>query len=116
MNETASDDEPLWAAIADPMRRRLLDLLSVGQSTASELAREVPISRQAVMKHLAVLERVGLVAGRRSGRELVWTIDAARLDVAASTMARVATEWDRRLSRIKLLAEAKRDVANRKQP
>ncbi len=69
--KTQADDE-LWSAIADPSRRRVLDLLvSNGDVSASWLACHVPFSRQAVSKHLAVLEQAGLVS-REQGREVLY--------------------------------------------
>ena len=70
------------------------------------LAAQVSFSRQAVTKHLAVLERAGLVTARREGREVRYRVDTARLDVATREMARVARDWDRRLDAIKRVAEA----------
>jgi len=100
-------DDGLWAAIADPSRRRVLDLLvQQGEATASSLAGQVPFTRQAVSKHLVVLEEVGLVGRRKHGREVLFRVDADRLDDAARAMADVAREWDRRLASIKRLAEA----------
>ncbi len=104
---TVQADDELWSAIADPSRRRVLDLLvSHGPASASGLAGRVPFSRQAVAKHLVVLERAGLVSRRKQGREVLYQVDAARLDQAARTMAQLAAQWDRRLAAIKRLAEA----------
>jgi DNA-binding transcriptional ArsR family regulator len=101
-----ADDDELWAAIAEPMRRRLLDvMLERGEATATALAEELPVTRQAVAKHLAVLERAGLVSGARRGREMVYGVQPERLDAATSAMSRVAARWDRRLDRIKRIAE-----------
>lgn len=103
---TAPDDE-LWSAIAEPSRRRVLDLIvHRGDATASWLAAQVPFSRQAVSKHLAVLEQAGLVTRRREGREVRYRVDPVRLDQATRAMSRQAGEWDRRLDAIKRLAEA----------
>ena len=100
-------DDNLWSAIADPSRRRVLDLLvREGEASASRLAGQVPFSRQAVCKHLVVLEEAGLVSRRKQGREVLYLVDAARLDQAARAMAEVAREWDGRLTTIKRLAEA----------
>jgi DNA-binding transcriptional ArsR family regulator len=104
---TAPADDELWSAIADPSRRRVLDLLvSNGAVSASGLARRVPFSRQAVAKHLAVLEEAGLVSRRKQGREVLYQVNAGRLDQAARAMAGLAARWDRRLAAIKALAEA----------
>jgi DNA-binding transcriptional ArsR family regulator len=105
----ADIDDDLWSAIGDPSRRRVLDLLvHGGDATPSKLAAEVPFSRQAVSKHLSVLEHVGLIESRRSGREVHYRL---RLDEATRAMAGVARDWDRRLSIIKRLAEAAYQLA-----
>jgi DNA-binding transcriptional ArsR family regulator len=111
---TQADDE-LWSAIADPSRRRVLDLLvSNGEVSASWLAGRVPFSRQAVSKHLIVLEEAGLVSRRKQGREVLYQVDADRLDQAARAMADLAAQWDRRLAAIKRLAEAAHVEATKK--
>ena len=103
---TAQTDDELWSAIADPSRRRVLDLLvSNGEVSASWLAGRVPFSRQAVSKHLLVLERAGLISRRRLGREVVYQVEADRLGQAGRAMAELAAQWDRRLVAIKRLAE-----------
>jgi DNA-binding transcriptional ArsR family regulator len=107
MATAVAEEDALWAAVADPTRRRMLDdLLERGEATATTLADDLPVTRQAVAKHLVVLSRVGLVSGQRRGREVRYTIRPERLDDAAEAMARVAAQWDRRLARIKRLAEA----------
>jgi DNA-binding transcriptional ArsR family regulator len=103
---TQADDE-LWSAIGDPSRRRVLDLLvSNGEVSASWLAGRVPFSRQAVSKHLVVLERAGLISRRKQGREVLYQVEAGRIDQATRAMAELAAQWDRRLATIKRLAEA----------
>lgn len=99
--------DELWIAVADPTRRRLLDaLLAQGDATATTLARELPVTRQAVAKHLAVLDRAGLVEGGRQGREVRYAVRPERLDLAARSLARVASQWDQRLLAIKRIAES----------
>jgi len=101
------EPDALWAAVADPTRRRLLDLLLArGEATATSLALELPVSRQAVAKHLAVLDRNGLVDATREGREVRYAVRPERLDEARRRMAEVAAEWETRLASIKRLAEA----------
>ena len=103
---TEPDDE-LWSAIADPSRRRVLDLLvRNGEASASWLAGRVPFSRQAVSKHLVILEQAGLISRRKQGREVLYQVDGDRLDQASRAMAELARRWDRRLETIKRLAEA----------
>jgi len=107
MAVAVAEDDALWAAVGDPTRRRVLDaLLERGEATTTALAEGLPVTRQAVAKHLAVLDRVGLVAGRRRGREVRYTVRPERLDDAAVAMARVVARWDGRLARIKRLAES----------
>ena len=107
MAVAAAEDDALWAAFADPTRRCVLEaLLEKGEATTTTLAEGLPITRQAVAKHLVVLNRVGLVAGQRRGREVRYAVQPERLDDAADSMARVAAQWDGRLTRIKRLAES----------
>ena len=94
-------------ALADPTRRQLLDLLArQGEATATKLAERLPVSRQAVVKHLAVLAAAGLVSGSRAGREVRYAVRPAALDATARWMAALASDWDRRLVNIKRVAEA----------
>ena len=105
-------DDQLWSAIADPSRRRVLDLLvQGGEASASALANQVPFSRQAVSKHLVVLEEVGLISRRKLGREVLYRVEPARLDQATRAMAELAIQWDRRLDTIKRLAETAHSAA-----
>jgi len=109
---TADPDDELWAAIADPSRRRVLDLLvQRGEASASTLAGQVPFSRQAVSKHLVVLQQAGLISRRKLGREVLYHVDGPRLDQATRALAGVAREWDQRLATIKRLAEAAHEQA-----
>lgn len=100
-------DDELWSAIGDPTRRRILDLLlAEGHGTATQLSRQLPVTRQAVAKHLGVLDRVGLVEATPAGRETQYRVDDAQLARAASLLASVGSAWDARLQRIKKIAEA----------
>jgi ArsR family transcriptional regulator, cadmium/lead-responsive transcriptional repressor len=98
-----------------PTRRRLLNaLLTLGEAIATTFSAEVPVTRQTVAKHLAVLDRAGLVDGRRDGREVLYAVRPDRLDEVSRAMARVAAGWDQRLAAIKRLAEShSQAVANR---
>jgi ArsR family transcriptional regulator, cadmium/lead-responsive transcriptional repressor len=99
-------DDELWSAVGDPTRRRLLDLLlRDGPGTATTLSHEVPVSRQAVAKHLVVLDRVGLVRAAPTGREVRYDVDEAQLARAVAQLNAVGDAWDARLRRIKRLAE-----------
>jgi DNA-binding transcriptional ArsR family regulator len=95
------------AAMADPTRRRLLEVLAVREpASASALAHELPVSRQAVVKHLGILREAGLVEGGRTGREVRFSVRPAGLQAAARWMAALASDWDARLAEIKSLAES----------
>ena len=100
-------DEDLWSAVGDPTRRRMLDLLlSDGVGTATSLSERLPVTRQAVAKHLGVLDRVGLVHGTPEGREKRYVVDEAQLGRAVAQLSAVGATWDARLRRIKRIAEA----------
>ena len=100
-------DDELWAAVGDPTRRQMLDLLLVdGRGTATGLSEQLPVTRQAVAKHLAVATRVGLVHPRAAGRERIYELDERQVARAVAQLSSVGTSWDARLRRIKLIAEA----------
>lgn len=94
--------DAIFAAVADPTRRILLDRLrgSDGLSIA-KLAEDLPISRQAVTKHLDMLRGAGLVRVRRDGRERVHELDAAPLGSVDDWLRPYAEAWDRRLEALR---------------
>ena len=107
MTAVVEQVDELWSAIGDPTRRRVLDLiLDRGEASATVVAGELPVTRQAVAKHLLVLGRAGLVEARREGREVLYVVRPQRLDAAARSIASVAEQWDARLVAIKRIAEA----------
>ena len=100
-------DDELWSAIGDPTRRRMLDLLLIeGDGPATTLGQQLPVTRQAVAKHLGVLHRAGLVRARAAGREKRYRVDDAQLARAVAQLSSVGSAWDARLQRIKRMAEA----------
>jgi predicted transcriptional regulator len=104
---TAAINDDLWSAIGDPTRRRMLDLLLAdGGGTATTLSEQLPVTRQAVAKHLGVLDRVGLVNVTPAGREMRYQVDDAQLARAVAQLSQVGATWDARLRRIKSIAEA----------
>jgi len=104
---TVAINDDLWSAIGDPTRRRMLDLLLAdGVATATSLSEQLPVSRQAVSKHLGVLDRVGLVHVTPAGREMRYQVDDAQLARAVAQLSVVGATWDARLRRIKRIAEA----------
>ena len=104
MNAVIDDD--LWSAVGDPTRRRMLDLLLAEAGTATTLSEKLPVTRQAVAKHLGVLDRVGLVHVTPAGRERRYQVDEAQLARAVEQLSSVGAAWDARLRRIKRIAEA----------
>jgi DNA-binding transcriptional ArsR family regulator len=103
----AEEVRSVLVALADPIRRQLLDLLAAQDAaTATTLAGRLPVSRQAIVKHLAVLDAAGLVVGSRVGREVRYSLRPAGLDATTRWMSSLAADWDRRLAAIKRAAEA----------
>ena len=84
----------------------MLDLLLAdGGGTATSLGQQLPVSRQAVAKHLLVLDRVGLVRASAAGRERRYQVDERQLARAAAQLAAVGSAWDARMQRIKQISE-----------
>jgi DNA-binding transcriptional ArsR family regulator len=97
----SQDIGPVFAALADPTRREVMRSLAAQPGlTASHLAGELPMTRQAVSKHLAALSGAGLVQARREGRETRYTLTPAPLAGAMQWMSDVGAEWDTRLARL----------------
>ena len=91
--------DAVFGALADGTRRRLLALLGErGEASATDLARELPVTRQAVQKHLGTLSGAGLVSARRSGREVLFRPTPAPMSEAMAWMAEVGGQWDERLA------------------
>ncbi|SDE37544.1 ArsR/SmtB family transcription factor [Glycomyces harbinensis] len=103
---SAMVDDDLWSAVGDPTRRRMIDLLlGEGGGTATSLSEHLPVTRQAVAKHLAVLDRVGLVHASTRGRERHYRVDEDQLARAVAQFTEVGNAWDARMQRIKRIAE-----------
>ena len=114
---TTTVDDELWSAVGDPTRRRMLDLLLADDGgTATRLSERLPVTRQAVAKHLGVLDRVGLVHATPAGRERRYEVDEAQLARAVAQLASVGATWDARLQRIKRIAEAVQRSQERTDP
>jgi DNA-binding transcriptional ArsR family regulator len=97
---------PVFAALGDETRWSILVALGEGDASASALAGRLPVTRQAIAKHLAVLEEVGLVESFRAGRELRYRVLGAQLGKTARRLELIGAEWDRRLAAIKRIAES----------
>lgn len=97
----------MLVALADPTRRQLLDVLAeLGKASATKLGSRLPVTRQAVMKHLLVLEQAGLVSSWRDGRQVLYRVDPGPLDATSRYLAGLASVWDRRLNMLKRAVEA----------
>ena len=96
---------PMFSALADETRWSILTALGEGDASASALAGRLPVSRQAIAKHLAVLQEVGLVEPVRAGRELRFRVIGAELTATAQRLDAIGRDWDRRLAAIKEIAE-----------
>jgi DNA-binding transcriptional ArsR family regulator len=95
--------DAVFGALADPTRRSLLSAIAQHPATATELADDLPISRQAVVKHLSALADAGLLERERAGREVRYRVTPAPLSDAVSWIAAVGSQWDERLA---VLAQA----------
>jgi DNA-binding transcriptional ArsR family regulator len=99
---TADPAGAVFAALADPTRRRVVHELSKdGPLTATELARRIPVTRQAIAKHFAALEEAGLAAGIRAGRETRYGLRTQAFAEAEAWMRTIGATWDRRLAAFK---------------
>lgn len=96
---------PVFAALGDDTRWAILDALAQGDASASALEGVLPVSRQAIAKHLAVLQEVGLVEPVRVGREVRFRVLGSELSAAARRLDAIGTAWERRLAEIKRIAE-----------
>jgi DNA-binding transcriptional ArsR family regulator len=99
---TREAPDAVFAALADPTRRRVLRLVAEqGPTSATLLQRELPVTRQAIVKHLAVLSRAGLVTGQRTGQEVRYALVPEPLDEVSEWIAELGLRWDERLARLR---------------
>ena len=91
----------VFSALADPSRRRLLETLARREATATELAADLPVTRQAVAKYLVVLRDAGLVDARRAGRETRYRLTPEPLEDAVAWITEVGDAWDARLGALR---------------
>ena len=100
------NEQSLFAALADPMRRSLLvNLAEHSPRTATQLAQEYPITRQGILKHLTILEDAGLVAVHQAGREKRFTLTPEPLEELEQWIEDIGAKWDERLLRLKTWLE-----------
>lgn len=102
---TNSDVPAAFSVLADETRWRILSELGTADLSASALAGRLPVSRQAIAKHLTVLAEAGLVESVRVGREIRYRAVGSRLSALANELEKIGRGWDRRLEAIKRIAE-----------
>lgn len=103
----ARDAAALFAALGDETRFSLFARLSSGgPRSIAALSAQSDVSRQAIAKHLQVLERAGLVRGERRGREHIWQLEQKRLAEAHDYLGRISRQWDDALDRLKRFVES----------
>ena len=98
----------VFDALGDPTRRHIVESLVRQEASATQLASELPVTRQAVAKHLTALREAGIVDSRKQGRETLYRVNTEPLDAAAAWIVRVGGEWDARLARLRGLVESRR--------
>lgn len=104
---SAGEISAVFSALGDPTRLQVVARLAAeGPLTVSALADGAVISRQAISKHLRVLDEAGIIRGHRDGRSRVWELDPDRLDEARRAVEVISRRWDESLRRLQLLVEA----------
>ncbi len=102
MDDGSGGVDRVFAALGDPGRRSLVEAVAArGTATATELAAERPVTRQAVAKQLSALAEAGLLRATRSGRETRYEVTPAPLDEAVEWMVSVGAAWDERLAALR---------------
>jgi DNA-binding transcriptional ArsR family regulator len=105
-NAALADSAPIFAALGDATRLRIVaKLCHDGPTSITGLAEGETVTRQAVTKHLHVLEEAGLVRGSQSGRERVWELEPRRLEAARRALDRISSQWDDALERLRAAVE-----------
>ena len=101
--------DALFGALSDRSRREVMQQISEGgEASASELAERMPISRQAITKHLVALAEAGLVAREREGRQVRYRLTPGPLNEALSWMTEVGAEWDERLRALERMLRSRK--------
>lgn len=97
--------QEVFSALADPVRRSLLISLAENSRTASQFARQYPMSRQGILKHLNILYQAGLVGTRKEGRDVLYELKPEPLSDVEAFVKRLEAKWDERLMRLKKFVE-----------
>jgi DNA-binding transcriptional ArsR family regulator len=97
---------PLFAALGDETRlQMLMRLAASGPESIAQMSAKSPVSRQAITKHLQVLEQAGFVVGERRGRERIWRIQARRFAEVHAHLERLSAQWDQALERLRAFVD-----------
>jgi len=106
-NKSLHHCAPIFAALGDEMRLRLIAALCVGGAMSiAQLTAGTDITRQAITKHLDVLASAGLVRDTKVGRERLWEFEPAQLDEARRSLEMIARQWDHALAKLKRAVES----------
>ena len=106
-----ADTAPIFAALGDETRLGLVARLARADTLSiAQLTEKTPVTRQAVTRHLEVLEEAGLVRGTRRGREHLWQLEPARLALAQRSLAQISSWWDEKLAALKEKVETEPDT------
>ena len=106
MSSTLLDAAPVFDALGDPNRLRIMIwLCDGGPCSTSVVSQAIPATRQAATKHLLLLESAGLVHSSKRGRERIWAVDTASLASASDYLKALSQRWDRRIERLRALVE-----------
>ncbi len=103
--EAALFAAPLFAALGDETRLRIVLRLGAGSASIVRLTHGTGLTRQAITKHLNVLEKAGLVSHARSGRETLWALDRERVELARHYLGLIAHQWDEKLESLRAFVE-----------
>ena len=106
VNKPLCNSAPLFAALGDEMRLRLIAVLCAGGAMSiTQLTSGTDITRQAITKHLGVLAAAGLARNVKVGRERLWKFEPAQLDEARRSLQAIAQQWDQALAKLKRAVE-----------
>ncbi len=101
-NRLTTEPAPLFAALGDETRLRIVSrLVTSGPQSIAQLSAGEPVTRQAITKHLQILERAGLINGSRRGRERLWKLDPLQLVAARRYLDAISQQWDESLERLR---------------
>ena len=105
-SRVAAQAAPLFDALGDPNRLRIIArLCDGGPSSTTQITKAIPVTRQAVTKHLLAMEAVGLVASQRRGRERIWVVRTQPLGDASDYLTQLSDKWDRAIERLRAFVE-----------